>query len=192
MVKFILQKSPKRSQLKKNLYKLLLARSDITASLNACELILKDITDLGEKRLYPLTTAVVVCYVRPFTKNRPFGSLTKKWSKFSEVKFKNVHDKLIKARHEIFAHSDMNIRKVQIVPPNVSVIKNGKKEIKSSHIGTQSNFYLFSIDFFKSVRRLILDLGGRLQKEIDRLINDLYSNLELPNKEFYLRIDEGL
>ena len=192
MVNSILIKSPKRSGIKKELYKLVVARSDITAALKGCEFILKYIKELRDERLYPLTTAVVVCYARPFTQNKPFGALPEKWSRFSNSGFKDIHDKLIKARNEIFAHSDMNIRKVQIVPPNVSVIKNVNKELKSTQIGTQLNTYFFSIDFFKSVRKLILDLGSRLQKEIDRLIDDLYSNLELPKKEFDLKIDEGL
>ena len=162
MVNFVLHKSPKSSHIKKNLYKLLVARSYITAALKACYLLLINIKELDDKLLYPLQTAVFVCYACPFTENKPFGKLPKKWTRFSNNKFKDAHDELIEARHEIFAHSDMSIRKIQIVPSTVPVIKSGKKEIKSTHIGTQLNIHYFPIDFFKLVRGLILDLGSRL------------------------------
>jgi hypothetical protein len=49
------------------------------------------------------------------------------------------------------------------------------------------NYKLFEIDCFKIVRETNLDLGRRIQAEID-----IYGNMQLPNEAFNLRVDEGL
>ncbi len=184
---------PKRSQQKKNLYRLLMARSDIMAALNACDLILINVDSLKDELLYPLTTAVVVCYTRPFTDNKPYGSLPERYSKFDNPRFKIVHESLIKARHETFAHSDMNVRNAMIVPPNMSFGKTNKGvELTSPFVGVQVSYHLWLPDFFTDVRTTILALGSRLQKEIEELKDCLYSGMELPNEPFTIRIDEGL
>lgn len=194
MVNFIIpsKQLPARSHQKRDLYRLLIARSDIYASLNACNLILNNVKSIKDENLYPLTTSVVVCYSRPFTANKPYGALPKRWSKFDNPLYQNTHDMLLQARHELFAHSDMDIRKAQIIPPNVPFVIDGDKDLKSPEISTQVSYKLFAIDFFKIVKETNLDIGKRIQAEINKLTIDLYADMELPNKEFYLRIDEGL
>jgi hypothetical protein len=183
---------PARSHQKRDLYRLLIARSDLNASLNACDLILKNVTSIKDENLYPLTTSVVVCYSRPFTVSKPYGSLPRKWSKFDKPQYQATHEKLLQARHELFAHSDMNIRKAQIVPPNVPLVFDEGKVLISPEISTQVTNTLFEIDSFKIVRETNLDLGNRIQAEIDKMIIDLYGNMQLPNAAFNLRVDEGL
>ena len=194
VIDFIMPKKqpPKRSFLKKSLIRLLIARSDINAALHACDLILQNVQGPKDKLLYPLTTSVVVCYSRPFTENEPHGSLPSKWTKFDNTKYQFTHDKLLQSRHQLFAHSDMNVRKAQIVPPNVPLEINEGTELKSPEISTQVRYTLFEIDFFKIVREAILDLGRRMQAEISKLIIDLYGNINLPNNVFDIRVDEGL
>nr|NJM02160.1 hypothetical protein [Desulfobacula sp.] len=86
----------------------------------------------------------------------------------------------------------MNVRKAQIVPPNVPLVIDEGRELKSPEISTQVSYMLFEIDFFKIVRETNLDLGRRMQAEIDKMIIDLYGNMQLPNEAFNLRVDEGL
>lgn len=183
---------PARSHKKLELARLLTARSDITAALNSCDLILQNVKGIEDERLYPLTAAVVICYSRPFTENKPYGCLPGRWTKFDDPKFKKTHEKLMEARHKLFAHSDMEARRPQIVPPNAALEIEGDKSIKSPFIGTQVRYVLFHVDFFGIVKEMILDLGRRMQVEIERLIADLYSDMDLPNAPFHIRIDEGL
>jgi hypothetical protein len=164
----------------------------MNASLRACDLIIKNVKSIKDDHLYPLTTSVIVCYARPFTENKPHGSLPKKWGKFDKSQYQTTHNRLLQARNELFAHSDMNVRKAQIVPSNVPIGIYGDKELKSPEISTQVNYTLFEIDFFKIVKETNLDIGRRIQAEIDKLIIDLYENMDLPNEAFDLRIDEGL
>jgi hypothetical protein len=181
-----------RSHKKMELSRLLIARSDITAALRSCDLILENVKGIEDERLYPLTAAVVVCYSRPFTANKPYGYLPAKWTKFSDLRFKKAHEKLIEARHTLFAHSDMEARRPQIVPPNSSLEIEGVGDLKSPFVSTQVRYVLFQVEFFAIVKETILDLGRRMQVEIDGLIADLYSGLDLPNAPFHIRIDEGL
>ncbi|MBA4057567.1 MAG: hypothetical protein C0490_22830, partial [Marivirga sp.] len=117
----------------------------------------------------------------------------KKWAKFSNVKFQDTHDSLMKARNEIVAHSDMSVRKAMIVPSGALIgkLENGK-EIKSVGIGAQTNYYLFRENQIRDVYNLTRDLGRRINSEIERKVADLYDGMELPAVAFSLRIDEGL
>ena len=115
MIFTISKKQPaSRSKQKLSLYRLLVARSDIGASHAACELFLKTVTDLSDDLYYPLFSAIVVCYARPFTDNKVFGSLPEKWRKFSDPDQQRLHNSLIATRHELIAHSDISVRKAKI------------------------------------------------------------------------------
>jgi hypothetical protein len=183
---------PTRSQQKRDLYKLLVARSDLNASLRAAIFIIKNVKSIKDRILYPLTTSVVVCYARPFTANKPYGALPNKWSKFDNPRYQATHDELLQARHELFAHSDMNVKQVMIVPPNIPLMTHGGQEWKNPEIGTEVSYKLFAPDYFELVRETNTDIGRRMRAEIDKLIINLYGNMELPNREFSLRVDEGL
>ena len=186
---------PKRSQRKKDLYRLLLARSDIGAANTACQLFLRTVSDLKDELYYPLFTAIVVCYARPFTANEPFGALPRKWAKFSDARSQSLHDDLLRARHELVAHSDATVRTAKIIPPDsfVGYLGDEKRELRSGkRIGTETSYYLFQIPRIRQIPTITLDLTRRLNAEIDTLVDDLYGGMELPRGKFRLRIDEGL
>jgi len=191
---FVISKKqpPSRAQRKKNLYQLLIARSDVSAAQSACKLFLSSVKDMGDELYYPLFAAIVVCYVRPFTNNDPFGPLPQKWSKFADGKHQATHNKLVEARHEQIAHSDMTVRKAMIVPPGVLIGKWKGKELKSNSIGVQTSFYLFPVAFFQNVWNTAADLNKRLSDEIDAQVEQLYGGMELPTGAFRIRIDAGL
>jgi hypothetical protein len=183
---------PSRAQRKKNLYRLLVARSDIGAAHAACELFLKTVTDLSDDLYYPLFTAIVVCYARPFTNNKPFGPLPDKWGKFIDPNQQKLHDSLIKTRHELVAHSDLSVRKAMIVPPGVLIGRLKERELRSSKIGTQTNYFLFRIPEIRKIPSLTADLGRRVNVDIEVALEGLYGGMELPCAKFLLRIDDGL
>ena len=49
---------PKRSDRKKELYKLLFARSDLGAAREACQLLIKTVNDIEHPLYYPLYAAI--------------------------------------------------------------------------------------------------------------------------------------
>jgi len=183
---------PSRSKRKKELYKLLVARSDITASLNSCKQILEKVDGLGHELYYPLYTAVVICYTRPFTNNKPHGALPKKWYTFDDEILSETHNDLISARNELIAHSDMTIKEAYVVPAGCEIGKDGDKPLVSDFIGVQTTMHYFPRPMFEKICNLCMFQGTRINQEIDDLITELYEGMELPSKPFKIRIDNGL
>lgn len=185
-------KIPARSIQKQNLYKLLIARSDIKASFDACNLLLEKVKGIKDDLYYPLSTAVIICYARPFTANKPYGALPNKWSEFTIPRYKQIHKKLINARNKLMAHSDMEVRKVKILPPKIPLSLKNSDEIKSPKVSTVISYYIFPVDFFNGVKEVNLNIGRRLHEEAEKLVSILYKNMDLPNAMFDLRLDDGL
>lgn len=177
---------------KKELYKLLIARSDIGAAISATKLMLTTITDMGDDLYYPLLTSIVICYARPFTNNEPYGAIPSRYQRFNNHKLLEIHKKLLSTRHELIAHSDMRIRRAMIVPEGVKIGEHQGKAINSANIGTQTSTHFFAIPFFEEVHDTAMLLYGRLNEDIDYLVKELYGDMELPTVAFNLRIDDGL
>ena len=86
----------------------------------------------------------------------------------------------------------MSARKAKITPPGVVIGIQDGKEFKSAKIGVQTTYYLFAIPRIWDIPPLTAHLGQRLSDEIERVLNELYGGLELPNATFPLRINNGL
>ena len=97
--------------------------------------MLEEVDGLGHQLYYPLYCAIIVCYSRPFTDNKPHGSLAKKWYTFENEFLQKTHKKVLKARHELIAHSDMTVKEAMIVPPGVEMAKAEEKPIVSDLLG---------------------------------------------------------
>jgi hypothetical protein len=138
-----------------------------------------------------LAAAIVICYSRPFTPSRrnSLGCLPGEWTKFKNPKLQQAHDTLLQARGEIVAHSDGEIRQIKIFPPN---IKPKEPSIpKSSRIAFAIKTYTLSLSQIKNCQAACEDLSIRMMPEIEKLLEEIYGNMELPQREFLLRIDEG-
>ncbi|WP_312421241.1 hypothetical protein [Anaerospora hongkongensis] len=108
--------------IKVQLYKLAVARSDIASANSLCKLFIEkrlmhreEANDHYELR-DALISAILVSYSRPFTNNHPHGPLQKKWFKFDNKSFNELHRRIIDYRNKQIAHSDFDIRKVYLCP----------------------------------------------------------------------------
>ena len=103
-----------------DLYKIIIARSDINAAMDSCDLMLGNVKDFYKdykKGLYvPLLNAIIICYARPFSQNKPFGPINSKWINNFDNRQKEIHHDLLFRRNRMIAHSDFNIRKIIIYP----------------------------------------------------------------------------
>lgn len=187
----IIKKQPlPRSKQKMNLYKLVVARSDIKAAFETCELFMKTVDNLGHDLYYPLFCSIVICYGRPFSDNEPIGPLPGYWSKFSDKRLQETHDDLISTRNKLVAHSDLDIRKVIIYPPDTHVEKT---KLISGNVGVGIRSFYFPLKRFPIIHKTSLDLGHRLNNVIEEEIKKIYGGgMDLPNAPFPLRFDEGL
>lgn len=139
---------PRRSRRKRLLYQLLLARSDISAAQSALEVFRRDVGAIGHPLYYPLVAAITVCYARPFTKNQPLGPLPSKWGRFSHPKAQQTHNDLMRARHQLIAHSDMEAREAKIVPPGFVITHDKGQPIVSDFAAVQLGANFFGLDFY--------------------------------------------
>lgn len=156
---------------KRNLYKLILARSDITSALFTCRYCQENVKDIRNKIWLPLQEAIIVTYSRPFTDNKPLGSLKKSWGIFPNGKLQSVHKKILEARDKQIAHSDLEQNKVSIVPKGVPAPPDN--HISSSVMILISSFK-FPLAFFEDVEILCSYIGKRLNIEIDSELERLY------------------
>lgn len=189
MTNFMMIPTPTRGKKKINLYKLIVARSDITAALTACRLFREKVDRLGHELYYPLYCSIIICYGRPFSDNRPLGALPSQWRKFSSPRLQVTHDELIEARNGLIAHSDLKVRKVNIVPEGA---KLGETDLQHHGIGLTIDSYYFPLSRYRDIHDTCFDLGNRLNQAVEDEIEKLYGKMDLPMRAFSLKFNEGL
>jgi len=172
---------PKKDRI--HLYKVTIANSDVSSALFTTRLFLKTVKSMKSDGFMPLQDSIVVAYARPFTSNKPYGPLDKKWGLFNISGMQNLHDQIIEYRHKLVAHSDKKYRTVQIIPKGTAKVPVGPSNVETA---IQLSTTKFTMDTFTKIEKLCLNLGGRLNQEMFRMIEKLYSNGNLPSFPFDL------
>jgi hypothetical protein len=187
-------RSRPRSKRKLDLYRLALADKDVRAALYACNAFLDLIHNWTEQTIsYPVSDAfissIVTCYARPFTFNDFPGVLPKPWRKFSDPRLQNAHHEMVTLRHELFAHSDPTIHTMQIIPAGCYMAGVGRNAPRTSYLIRSQ---LIPPPRVVGFRDTCADLQGRLEKAISELVDELYDGMDLPQRAFPFRFNEGL
>lgn len=190
---FITRAGAPRSKVKREAYKLVVATSDVISALEACRALRALPGGLRDPLYAPLSCAMIVCYARPFSDNRPHGPLPARWSRFADTVQRDVHDDLVEARNQIIAHSDANARVVHICGPGTRL---GETDLfmgsSEEAIGTAVQTYIFGPDRLGEIEDSIAALGRRLDLAKQKVLLRLYGGFDLPRGRFRLRIDDGL
>ncbi|WP_242875906.1 hypothetical protein, partial [Stenotrophomonas maltophilia] len=102
----------------------------------------------------------------------------------------DVHNDVIRARHEVIAHNDQNARKLTIVPPGAAP----DDIVPMSRIGIalKLDTYYISGGLFSSLGQVCQYQIDRLNKAIDDALDELYEGRELPSESFELTLDDEL
>ena len=168
----------KTYQIKVQLYKLAIARSDIGTAKTLCVLCLKQNKKIERKKpeydwrdlelMDALLDAMINSYCRPFTDNHPFGSLQKKWCKFDNQLHKAIHLQLMEFRNQKVAHTDHQTRQV--------FVYNGyyDKSLSGALLITNRKF---PTEHLPLVQEMCEILFHRFKKQIDVLTRYLLSVL---------------
>jgi hypothetical protein len=140
--------------------------------------------ELGDALHNVLTTAVLVGYARPFSKNRPYGPLPTRWGEFSNPRATDFHRQVLTVRNTVLAHSDGSVRAVHVIPPGV---KFGALPTVEEIVITVHN-RLVPPEWFPHIVDLCRDLLPRMTAEINRLSDDLYGRpgIQFPTSRFVL------
>ncbi len=165
------------------LYKIAIAHNDITEALFTTRLFLKTVKGIKDWSFQPLQDAIVIAYARPFTRNKPYGPLDKKWERFTDPGLQRLHELILRTRHTLIAHSDKQYHQVQIIPPGTSTIPGipTNKDVALT-VSTKKIARIM----FPRIEQLCLDIGGRLDKEVFDLLDKLYGGRDLPKEPFDL------
>lgn len=165
------------------LYKIAIAHNDVTEALFTTRLFIKTVKNIRDPNFQPLQDAIVIAYARPFTGNKPFGPLDKKWSTFDDPGLERLHELLVETRNTLIAHSDKLHRKVQIIPKGVSTVP-GLPTTKG--LGITVGTKKIALDMFPRIENLCFDLGKRLDKEMFDLLDRMYGDKDLSPEPFDL------
>ena len=182
--------SPPRSKQKKELYKLIVARSDIFQAQRTCQLVLEKVTGFGDAFYAPLFYASVISYARPFVDNKSTGVLSRHWSDFSDSRLSHTHKTLLRTRHELVAHSDSDTRVVHVIPPQAN--EPGMPPAPRQHTSFKISSYYYKPQSFVDAFDTCNDLINRLSDRIDLLTSALYDGQQLPSASFKLDFADEL
>lgn len=175
--------NPNHEHLKKQLRKIALASSDIRASFETCRLAQKRVKNVNNQLYHPLLEAAIISYARPFTDNKPHGSLPAKFSRYKDALSKGRHRCFMKYRHQIVAHSDPFRRAVFIVPP---ARKSIRAKARAKDLTVAVSIESYEIKLFGALAELCKDLLMRLDREEEKLKARLYDGVVLENGLFKL------
>lgn len=183
-----------RSRKKRELYQLVLADTDIRTALNVADDFIDLVKEWRKPKLpYHLSEAFVayiaVSYSRPFiqTRRSSVPPLPPRWSHFNDKRLQKTHDLMLNVRHTLFAHSDPSLRMMTIFPAGV-FMPIGRTAPRTSYMLTAQTLPPAAVG---ELRATCVDLQQRLQTRINELLEELYGGMDLPQKEFRLRFDDG-
>ena len=168
---------------KKLLYKLCVAKSDITSAMIACNYLITSVKDTDDPLYLPLLNAIIVCYWRPFSNNFPLGPLPKKWNNFRNKKNQTIHSTLSTFRDKIVAHSDLEYRTVFVYPRENPLTTPAGEFPGLSVTVTEKRLPLY---FFPEIYQHCIDLINRFEADIQENIKYLFSSEKPPDKKFKL------
>lgn len=171
-----------------NLYKLALAYKDISAAELTCEgykkVILNTVGKLPYDINYAFMGSIITSYSRPFVDNKSTGVLPGRWRRFGSPRLQKTHNSIIKARHEVYAHSDSDVSRLWLVPAG-SVMKGiGRIAPRASW-----KFHTYEIppDLIMDYHDCCKDLKDRLEGEVSTLVEEYCSQEGTPKEEFELK-----
>lgn len=176
-------------QLKRRAIKLGTAWSDLDKAGEIADAITRRFTSLDAKdaELYGLETACVVCYVRPFTDNEGLGPLSGKLCEYDNPEHQTLHSDLIALRNKIFAHSDINYRKM-------SLQQNAMRKFPGAE-GPEFRFslsftnFLIPLERFLTVREMCDDRKGLVWEQLQAVLLKLYPVGAEPSAEIDLNCE---
>jgi hypothetical protein len=167
------------------LYKFVIARSDVTEALRTFRLV--DAQGRNYPLYDPLFQGAVISYSRPFKASKPFGRLSGSWAKFEDPPLQTTHDFLIRTRDRYVAHGDIEVRKVKIVPRGALWPYRDPNPALTAAVSTTWRV----TEPFDRVIDTCQDLSRRIHEESERLFQELYGDRsDLPGEPFMLDPDD--
>jgi len=167
---------------RRDLYRLVVARSDFNEALQSARYGIAHIRDERNPLWAPLQDAALVSYARPFTSNKPFGKLPSRYEQFDSLDLRQLHQQILELRHKTIAHSDLKIRSVIVVPRGVHY---GPDEIGTPGGVVVKNRKL-PIGVFREIEALCLLVVRRVNEDANVLVERMLTSQDIPDHAFDL------
>jgi hypothetical protein len=174
-----------RAQLQKKLIRLISARADIAASLEAYTFLRACAkSDLREH----LFCSMIVCYGRPFTENYGAGSILLNYPGFPDFPDSQLnirHKRMIDLRNKFLAHSSVEGTRVWVVPPGVVNPVTGCVKADFDHNVGKRAFE--DPQYVEWLGDVISAMKDRLDRDVRLLLKQLYTSKTGPGAVFELK-----
>ena len=168
-------------------YRLTLARASVDEAAQTAQVAINMDIDPQHPLYRPLHTGIVIAYGRAFTEMKPLGTISSKWSKFSDADEQRIHDILMKQRNQFVGHSDHIPNKVIIYPKGVvmyggEIAPRAQTEVLSNYINPAR---------FNQILTLATDLRDRMAEHVSEILEKLYGPEGINLKETLELISEA-
>ena len=183
------KKTSTRAQLKRQLRRLVIARSSFDGAVRACDLATTRVADRLDPLHGALVQSVVISYARPFTLSSGVGALPAGWPRFSSSIERSTHARLLSMRNSTVAHADAAAWTVSIIPPKDPIVFAGRNP---GTLSIRVQYEWLTLAEIYHVRRLAEKLSRQGAEDINVLLRKLYGLQRLPDLAFPLTIDNGL
>jgi hypothetical protein len=162
---------------KRELARFAIALSDLALATQTCELMLSERPGLADPRYWAYHTAIVNAYARPFTENKPLGKLPESVVKILTPAERELHNDILHDRKTASAHSDLSAKPVYYVPQGARLFETGQH----AGGGFITSRTAWSFDLWERVLALTQKVGGHVQAEAFRLVDEAYGGLYAPD-----------
>lgn len=175
---------PSDEHLRRQLHRLLVAKSDIHDALRATEYFIAEVTTMQHPLFLSFQQMIVVSYSRPFTKTRSGGQISDKYARFPNMPgLQEMHRTLLDARDQHVAHSDAAIRTITIYPRGHKIEHDNRRAADTSYVIAN---HTFPLETFPIIKELCRHVGGRLDSDARALLNKLCPPADTPGSAFEL------
>ncbi len=163
------ESNPPRIELKKALYRLCVARSDLLSARTTATLLRETVEGipypdyLGHELFFPLLQASAIAYGRPFSRNTPLGRIPSNFARFSEPELSTTHELLLELRNKFVAHSDQLLRDVEIIPPGYRITPDTPPSVG---FGTSVRNRGISLEQLKNIEVVANEVGRRVDAAV--------------------------
>jgi hypothetical protein len=155
-----------------------IALSDLALATDTCRLMLEERPGLEQPRYWAYHTAIVNAYARPFTENKPLGKLPESVVKILDTEERELHEEILVDRKTASAHSDLAAKPVWYMPRGARMFETGLDAEGGGFVTAKTGW---TFNRWERVEALTQRVGGHVQAEAFRAIQQAYGDLYAPN-----------
>lgn len=178
---------PTKLQLHRQVCRLILAGRDFAHARDAARRVIEERVRLDSPARFEALQAVAISYGRPFTHNDPIGPIRKPFNRFEQREQRQLHEKLLQMRHGLYAHHDLRLRRVYVIPRGARITPDAEP---ADDISFGVRLEMPKNDWFTRVAALCEMQIGRVVDQQDPLLDQVCELQGGPPEPIELQVHE--